>query len=553
MIVGGLAAGPSAAAKARRENEGMEIIVFEQTDDISYGTCGLPYFFSNTIKKEEDLLVSDPIQFSKRFQIDLRTFTRVTRIDAKGKKVFWENLETKASGEQSYDKLVFATGAKPIWPKMPGMDAKNIFPMRTLDDLKNMSQYLDSQKPKAATVIGGGLIGLEMAENLAMRGLKVTVIEKAPQILTPMDSEFALQAQKLFEKENVKVITGLGLTEIKTANGLVVGVKLENGHTIESELVVMSIGIVANSDLLKAEGVTTNERGIILVNEKMETNLNGIYAAGDCALVPGHQVTGDNTWLPLGSIANKMGRTAGQNAAGGHGVFKTAAGTMIVKIFENTFAKTGLNEREAKLKKINYGAIVVHVGDHASYYPGAKSLAIKLIYQKNDGLLLGAQVSGEQGVDKRIDVLATALYNKMKVTDLIELDLAYAPPYSSAKDPVIVAGMAASNAVEFQCDPYLPDTLKARLDTKMPYQLIDVRTSAERSRGYIEGSVHIPIDELRDRQNELAKDKEIILYCHKGLRGYVSARFLRNLGFANVKNLSGGFTSWEMYGLPIKN
>jgi rhodanese-related sulfurtransferase len=189
------------------------------------------------------------------------------------------------------------------------------------------------------------------------------------------------------------------------------------------------------------------------------------------------------------------------------------------------------------------------VGDHASYYPGAKSLAIKLIYQKNDGLLLGAQVSGEQGVDKRIDVLATALYNKMKVTDLIELDLAYAPPYSSAKDPVIVAGMAASNAVEFQCDPYLPDSLKARLDLKVPYQLIDVRTSAERSRGYIEGSVHIPIDELRDRQNELAKDKEIILYCHKGLRGYVSARFLRNLGFTNVKNLSGGFTSWEMYGL----
>ena len=543
VIVGGVAGGASAAAKARRCSEDVEIIMYEKDRDISYANCGLPYYLSGVIKKREDLLITSPALFRRRFRVEARTRREVTRIKREQKTVVIRHLETGSLEEETYDRLVLAPGSRAVVPKVPGVDLPPVFTLKTLDDTDRIFRFLEAKNPRRAVVVGGGLMGVEALENLVLRGLETTVVEFAPQMLTFLDWEMAEIVRRHVEAKGVRLHLSEGLKAVEKHDGAFV-VKTDHDRTIPADLVLMAVGIRPSVELAREAGLVIGASGGIRVNEYMQTSDPDIFAAGDCVETI-NLVTGKPTLTPMGSAANKQGRAAGANALGRSLAVKGFLGTVIVKVFDLTVAKTGLSEREAVDEGFSPLVTYVHPGHHAGYFPGAKTLNIKTVADEKSERLLGAQVIGEAGVDKRIDVFATALYNRMTQEDLLQLDLAYAPPYSAARDPVIIAGALGQNYFRGDWRPVPPGELSEKRRRGEPVTLIDVRTSKEVTRaGKIPGAVHIPIDDLRSRMRELDPERETILYCATGLRSYVGERILSQQGFKRVQTLTGGTFSW---------
>ncbi len=543
VIVGGVAAGASAAAKARRCNEDAEIVMFDKAEDISYATCGLPYYLSGIIPKREHLLITTAKFFKQRFNVKVKTRHQVLRIDRSARQVAVKNLATGNVSQTPYDRLIIAAGATPIIPEIAGVDLPFVFTFKTLEDTDRIHAYLKTNNPETAVLVGGGLVGMEAAENLAHRNIKVSVVEFMPQVLSFLDKEIAEVVHQHLQNKAVNVYLTEKVTEIEQRQGRG-WVRTSQGRQLPADLVIMSVGIKPNTELATDAGIRTGPTGGIEVDEFLQTNDPNIYAAGDC-VESTNLVTGKPALMPTGSAANKQGRAAGANAMGRRIAVKGFTGTVIVKVFDLAVAKTGLSENEAVLEGLSTLVTYVLAADHAGYYPGAKGLRIKTVADRDTGRLLGAQVIGEKGVDKRIDVMATAIYNRMALEDLLQLDLAYAPPYSAARDPVIVAGAIGQNFYAGDWIPITPAELHNKIESREDFVLLDTRTARElKKTGIIPGAVHIPIDELRDRISHMDVDKETILYCAVGLRSYVGHRLLAMKGFKNVKTLTGGMNSW---------
>ncbi len=543
VIVGGVAAGASAAAKARRCNEDAEIIMFEKGPHISYATCGLPYYLSGVIRKREHLLVTSPRFFKQRFNVEVRTHHEVQRVDPSAREVLVRNLVTGTAIKEPYDRLVLATGARAIVPPVPGVDLPFVFALKTLEDADRIYAHLESTRPENAVVVGGGLIGMEAIENLAGKGMQVALVEFMPQVLAFLDREMAEVVQQHLQNKGVKIFLSekAAIIEKRAGRGWLV---TDKGRELPADVVIMSVGIRPNTELAKDAGLRIGPSGGIVVNECMQTSDPYIFAAGDCAESI-NLVTGKPTLNPMGSAANKQGRAAGANAMGRCIAVKGFTGTVILKIFDLAVAKTGLSEGEAVSEGFSPLVTYVLSEDHAGYYPEAKELRIKSVADQATRRLLGAQVIGEKGVDKRIDVIATAIYNRMALDDLLQLDLAYAPPYSAARDPVIVAGAIGQNFYVGDWMPITPAELHAKIEAGEEFLLLDMRTARElKKTGIIPGAIHMPIDDLRNRISELDSEKEMVLYCAVGLRSYIGNRLLAMKGFRKVRTLTGGIESW---------
>lgn len=528
LVIGGVAAGASSAVKARRTREDVEIIIFEKNDYISYANCGMPYFVGDVIKNRDDLLVVTPEYLSRRFNIDVRVKNEVIKIEPEAKKIVIKNHNNSETYEEHYDKLIIATGASPIAPS--SFKGDNVFTLYSLEDMDKIKNFVINKKPKKALVLGGGFIGIEMAENFLHLGMEVTICEKAEQILLPFDKEMAKIVEDYIENSSVKLIKNKGVDKIEEGIAY-----FEDGSTLNFDIALVSLGVRPNSKLAKEAGLTLGIRDTIKVNEYMETSEKDIYSAGD---VVENFYTFDKSkvWIPLAGSANKQGRIAGYNAVcdDKKKIYKGTLGTAIAKFKDLSFACTGYNEKMLKDKAIEYIKFYLVSESHAGYYPNPKELYIKVLGDRN-GRILGAQVIGFEGVDKRIDVFATALYSGLTFEDLESLDLAYAPPFSSAKDPVIVAGMIGNNIVRKEVssvDSIPSDAI-----------VLDVRTKLENSRAKIESSLNIPIDEIRKRIYEIEniKDKKIIIHCATGHRSYIVTKMLKNLGYNDVSNLTGGY------------
>jgi len=547
IIVGGVAGGATAAARARRLSEQAEIIVFERGPYASFANCGLPYYLSGVIKKREDLLISNPEFFHRRFRVDARINSEVLQIDRERKRVTVRDLNTGQMEEESYDRLILAPGSHPIIPPVPGMDLPFVYTLKTLEDTDRVFHHLQEKKPRRAVVVGGGLIGVETMENLALKGLQTSAVELAPQILTFLDWEMAekIRLHLKYKEVDIYLSEGLKSVEVRNGQGLL---RTDKDREIPADLVLIAVGVRPNVDLARNAGLEIGSTGGIKVNEFMQTSDPDIFAAGDC-IETINLVTGKPVLTPMGSAANKEGRAAGANALGRHIAVKGFTGTIIVKVFDQTVAKTGLSEREAVAEGFSPLVFYIHPVHHAGYYPGAKPLSIKTVTDSESGRLLGAQVIGEEGVDKRIDVFATAIYHHMSQEDLLQLDLAYAPPYSAARDPVVIAGALGQNYYLGDWDPISPLELKERLTTEDSHRLIDVRTRLELTKiAPLPGAIHIPIDSLRRKLQDLDPKQETILYCAQGLRSYLGNRILLMNGFEHVRTLSGGLENW-MYEL----
>ncbi|MCM3041476.1 FAD-dependent oxidoreductase [Paenibacillus motobuensis] len=538
LIVGGVAGGASAAARLRRLDENAEIVMFERGTYISFANCGLPYYIGETIKDRSKLMVQTPENLKARFNIDVRINSDVIGVDTRAKKVR-VNSADQGTYEESYDYLILSPGAKPIKPPIPGIDSEFIFTVRNIPDTDRIKSYVDQAGTRSAIVIGGGFIGIEMAESLRERGLDVSLIEAAPHILAPFDSEMVAFAEKEMTDHGVKLVLGDGVEAFHDKEKGV-EVSLKSGLQLSADLVILAIGVTPDTGFIKNSGIELGARGHIIVNEYMQTNSDGVYAVGDA--VETTDLDGQRATVPLAGPANKQGRIAADNIHGLNTVYKGTQGTSIIKVFSLTGASTGFNERTLQRMNIPYRTIYVHPNSHAGYYPGAKAIAMKLLFN-DEGRILGAQAFGSEGVDKRIDVIATVLRLKGTVDDLAELELAYAPPFSSAKDPVNMAGYLAQNVLSGQLDIFTVTDL----ETLQPEEqiLLDVRTVEEYEQGHIDGAILIPVDELRERMNELDKDKEIYAYCGVGIRGYIAARILTEHGY-KVKNLTGGYRTYEM-------
>ncbi len=534
LIIGGVAGGASAAARLRRLDEKAEIIMFERDEYISYANCGLPYYIGETIKDRNKLLIQTPEAMNARFNIDVRTNSEVVRVDSAQKKVV-VNSKDRGTYEESFDYLVLSPGAKAIKPNIPGINSERVLTLRNIPDTDRVKSYVDKKGTKSAVVIGGGFIGVEMAENLKERGLMVTLVEAAPHILAPFDTDMVALAEKELIQNGVQLVLGDGVKAFREVGDQVeLTLNSEAKHT--ADLILLAIGVAPETSFLKDSGLEFGPRGHILVNDHMETNVPSIYAVGDAIEVV-DLVTKAKTAIPLAGPANKQGRIAADNIAGLDSVYKGSQGTSILKVFGLTAASTGSNERSLIRGGIPYQTITIHPVSHASYYPGAIPMTLKLIFAE-DGRILGAQGIGYDGVDKRIDVIATVIRLGGTVDDLAELELAYAPPFSSAKDPVNMAGFVAQNVLTGKAHIASWDEIEKL--NKDDYVLVDVRTEVEYQNGHIEGAVNIPVDSLRDRLHELDKDKLIVEYCQVGLRGYVADRILSQNGF-QVKNIAGGY------------
>lgn len=543
IIVGGVAGGASAAAKARRTNESADIVMFEKGPYVSFANCGLPYYVGETIQNRDDLLLQTPERFWKRFRIQVHVLHEVIRIDRTAKCVQVKNLMTQDITSHPYDTLILAPGAGAIMPNIPGIQAKNIFTVKTVPDSDAIKTFLKNYPTQHALIIGGGFIGLETAEALKNRGRTVTIIEKAPQILPPFDPDMATLVAHHLQEKGVKIVAGDGINGFRQEGEFAKEAELESGKRLPMDLAILSIGVRPELKLAREAGLEIGPSGGIAVNERQQTSDPDIYAAGD-AVETLHLVTGKQTRIPLAGPANKQGRVAGANAAGGDLQFHGALGTAIVESMGITAAKTGLSEHEAKAHGLNYFVSLTHPLDHAGYYPGAEALHMKLVVEQQTGKLFGAQIVGDQGVDKRIDVLATALHAGMRVQDLEQLDLAYAPQFNSAKGPVIMAGFVAANTLRGEVKTLTGEELQQKIKTNPSLQLLDVRTTNEYQEAHIPHARLIPVDELREQLQELDPSQETVVYCRVGLRGYLASRILLQHGFTNVFNLTGGYLSF---------
>ena len=540
IIIGGVAGGATAAARARRMDEGAEIILLERGEYISFANCGLPYYVGEIIKKRKDLLVTTPEAFKKRYHIDIRIFCEVTAIDRKQKRVSVFNHKTRETYWETYDKIILAPGAEPLKPPLEGINLEGIFNLRNIPDTDRIKKQVDTKKPESAVIVGGGFIGLEMVENLVQRGVRTTIVEMADQVMLPLDAEMAQMVRAHLESRGVVCKLGKGVKGFRKEGDRLV-VSVENDQAIECDMVILSIGIRPENRLAKEAGLEIEKSGGIKVDGSMQTSDPDIYAVGDAVEVR-EFITGFPLISALAGPANKQARIAADNALGRKTVFRGTMRTSIVKVFDLSVASTGLSEKTLRGYGLPYQVSYTYSGSHAAYYPGAETMAIKLIFTPGSGRVLGAQIIGKEGVDKRIDVLATAIHGGMTVFDLEELELAYAPPYSSAKDPVNIAGFVASNLVKGDVKNVYPQDLPDLVPEG--HILIDLRTRGEvKLSGTIAGALHIPIDDLRDQLKNLDKEMTYILYCAVGQRAYVGYRIMTQNGF-RVKNLSGGVETY---------
>ncbi len=540
LIIGGVAGGATAAARARRLNENAEIILLERGEYISFANCGLPYYIGDVIKERDNLLVTTVEAFSDRYQIDIRVFSEVISIDRKNKEVEIKNLQTGKTYRESYDKIILSPGAEPVRPPLDGIALDNIFNLRNIPDTDRIKAFVDSNKPQSAVIVGGGFIGLEMAENLVIRGVKTTIIEKMEQVMPSLDYEMAGLLHAHLKEKGVECVLGDGILSFsKTVDGL--SVLTEKGRHVQCDMAILSIGVKPENRLARDAGLAIGELGGIKVDSTMRTSDSDIYAVGDAVEVTNF-LSGLVTMAPLAGPANKQGRIAADNVMGRRTIFRGTLGTSVAKVFDLTVASTGASEKYLTNNHIPFLARYTHSGSHASYYPGAEIMSIKLLFSPSTGKISGAQIIGKDGVDKRIDVIATAIHGSMTVYDLEELELAYAPPYSSAKDPVNIAGFVAANAIKGDVRNINWSEM-ADIDTDQEI-LIDLRNKDElEEEGSIEGALHIPLDELRSRVDELDKNKKYILFCAVGLRGYIGYRIMTQHGFT-ARNLSGGYMTW---------
>jgi NADPH-dependent 2,4-dienoyl-CoA reductase/sulfur reductase-like enzyme/rhodanese-related sulfurtransferase len=543
VIVGGVAGGASAAARARRLSEEAAITLLERDRYVSYANCGLPYHLGGVIADREDLLLHTPASLKARFNIDVRVRHEVTAIDRGARAVTVENRETGEAQTLPYDRLILATGARAVVPPVPGADGASVFTLKTVTDMDAILARLAGAAPRHATVVGGGYIGLEAAENLKARGLDVALVEMADQAMPPVDAELAAPLHEEMRRHGVALHLGARLTALAEAGGRT-RVEAEGVAPFETDLVVMAVGVRPEGGLARAAGLAVDARGAVVVNDRMQTSDPDIYAVGDTAAVT-DPVTGTPAWVPLAGPANRQGRIAADNIFGREARYRGTLGTAICKIFGLAVGMTGATEKRLQALGRPYRTITVHPFSHASYYPGAERLALKLCFAPDTGRLLGAQAVGADGVAKRVDVLATAIAGGMTVYDLEHLELSYAPPYGAAKDPVNMAGFVAANTLRGDHRAITADALAAR--DPASFTLVDVRQPGEHAAGAIPGSVLIPLGELRRRHGEIPRDRDVVVYCKVGQRGYYAQRILLQKGFRCL-NLTGGYTSWLLAG-----
>ncbi|WP_278247263.1 CoA-disulfide reductase [Beduini massiliensis] len=538
VIVGGVAGGATAAARLRRLDEQMEIIMVERSDYISYANCGLPYYIGGSIEDEKALTLQTPESFYHRFRIDVRTHQEVTKINALEKTVTIQNLENHTTYVESYDKLILSPGAKAILPPIDGVTHDNVFTLRTVEDTFKIHDYIQNHEVKKAVVVGAGFIGLEMAENLKEKGMDVTVVQLLDQIMTPLDKDMAAIVQNYLKHQGIELLLETSLTKIIKKDEDTWAV-LDNHKEIACDMILMAVGVQPDSQLAKTAGIALGIKGAIKVNAHMQTNIEDIYAVGDAVEVK-HFITQKDTLISLAGPANKQGRIAADHICGINSRYKGSQGSSILKLFDMQIAATGLNEKEAQTADIDYDYAIITSASHATYYPEAKNMYLKVLFDKADGTILGGQIVGYDGVDKRIDVLATAIRAKMTAYDLTELDLAYAPPFSSAKDPMNMIGFVIENILTDKVKQIHWSDVKD--DEKAI--ILDTRTQLEYQRGHFPNALHIPLDELRERLIDLDQDKEIQVYCQSGLRSYLACRILSQHGYV-CKNIAGGYGIYQ--------
>lgn len=542
IIVGGVAGGASCAARLRRLEENAEITMYERSGFISYANCGLPYYIGEVITDKEELTLQTPESFYDRFRITAKVRHEVVDINSADKTVTVKNLETGEEFKDTYDKLVLSPGAKAVKPNISGINGDNIFTLRTVEDTLRIYDYVKKSGAKSATVIGGGFVGLEAAENLRHLGLSVSLVEAAEQVLAILDNDMVSQVHSVFRENGVNLLLGSGVSGFENKDGKAV-CTLTNGKEITSDFVLLAIGVAPDTILAEKAGLKIGIKGSIVVNDKMETSVDDIYAVGDAVEIE-HYITKQKSLISLAGPANKQGRIAADNIAGGDSRYIGTQGTSVIKLFDMTAAATGINERTAKSAGLEYEKVILSPSSHAGYYPDGKIMTIKLLFEKNTEKILGAQIVGYDGVDKRIDVIATAIRAGMKVSALAELELAYAPPYSSAKDPVNMAGFIAQNLISGKVKQFYYDDIESLSKDENAF-LLDTRTPFEYNGGHVDGFVNIPVDEMRERIEEIPKNKRIYVMCQSGLRSYIAARILTNLGY-DCFNFAGGYRFYSL-------
>ena len=541
LIVGGVAGGATAAARIRRLDENAEITVFERSGYISYANCGLPDYIGEMITDPEDLTLQTPESFLARFRINMKVHHEVTVIHPDQKTISVKNLETGEEFKETYDKLILSPGAKPTQPRLPGVGIEKVFTLRTVEDTFHIKEYIRRNQPKSAVLAGGGFIGLELAENLRELGMDVTIVQRPKQLMNPFDADMASFIHSEMRKHGVTLALGHTVEGFEEKDGGI-DVLLKDEMPMHADMVVLAIGVTPDTHLAEAAGLELGIKGSIVVNDRMETSAPDIFAAGDAVQVK-HYVTGQNALISLAGPANKQGRIIADNICGGDSRYSGSQGSSVIKVFDMTAATTGINETNARKAGLDVDTVILSPMSHAGYYPGGKVMTMKVVFEKETYRLLGAQIVGYEGVDKRIDVLAAAIHAGMKATELKDLDLAYAPPYSSAKDPVNMAGFMADNISKGTLKQWhLRDIDFLPRDGSVI--LLDVRTTSEYGNGHIEGFKNIPVDELRERLDEIEKDKPVYVICQSGLRSYIGTRILEGNGY-KAYNFSGGFRFYD--------
>lgn len=537
VILGGVAAGATAAARLRRLDEQAEILIFERSGYISYANCGLPYYIGDVITDPEALTLQTPEQFFARFRVQVRVRHEVTALHPERKTVSVTDLSTGRTFEESYDKLILAPGARPTQPRLPGVGLERVFTLRTVEDTFRIKEFIQKNKPRSAVLAGGGFIGLELAENLRELGMEVTIVQRPKQLMNPFDADMAALIHAEMRRHGVQLALGSTVEGFAPTNS---GVEVlrKDEPSLQADMVVLAIGVTPDTALAKSAGLALGIKDSILVNDRMETSVPDIYAAGDAVQVR-HAVTGQDALISLAGPANKQGRIIADNICGMDSRYTGSQGSSVVKVFSMTAAATGVNEKNARNAGFDPEAVILSPMSHAGYYPGGRLMTMKLVYDKPTLRVLGAQIVGYEGVDKRIDVLATAIHAGMTAPQLKELDLAYAPPYSSAKDPVNMAGFMAEDL-----DQRLVQQWRAEDEPALPrdgsVQLVDVRTQAEYAAGHIDGFINLPVDQLREHLEQLDKTKPVYLVCQSGLRSYIASRILKGSGF-ECSHLAGGY------------
>ena len=541
VIVGGVAGGATAAARIRRLDEQAEIVVFERSGYVSYANCGLPYYIGGVIEDPEELTLQTPESFFARFRITMKVRHEVIAIHPDRRTVTVKALETGEEFEESYDKLLLSPGAKPTQPRLPGAGLDNLFTLRTVEDTLRIRAYIDQNHPRSAVLAGGGFISLELAENLRGLGMEVTIVQRPRQLMHPFDPDMAALIHSEARRHGVRLALGHTVEGFEAKDGGV-DVLLQDGPPLHADLVVMAIGVTPDTALARAAGLELGLKGSIVVNDRMETSVPDIYAVGDAVQVK-HFITGQDALIALAGPANKQGRIAADNICGGDSRYIGSQGSLVLKVFDMTAAVTGLNETSARAAGLAADAVVLSPMSHAGYYPGGRVMTMKVVFERETGRLLGGQIVGYEGVDKRIDVLATAIRAGMTAVELKDLDLAYAPPYSSAKDPVNMAGFMVENLLHGVVKQWRLEELD-NVPRDGRAILLDVRTEEEYREGHISGFVNIPVDELRERLGELDRNKPVYAICQSGLRSYIACRILEGSGFT-CYNFSGGFRFYD--------